>query len=72
MDAYEICIPKGVPRKYINEDNVYVKWVVNNHRAHHDNSNGNYNIVFPGADFFVAWMSRINGIWAADTCELLT
>lgn len=58
MDAYEICIPKGVPRKYINEDNFYVKWVLNNHRAHHDNNTGNYNIVFPGADFFVAWMFK--------------
>jgi len=51
LDAYEICNPKGIPRKYINEKNWYVNLLINNHKAHHYNSTGNYNIVFPGADF---------------------
>lgn len=51
MDAFEICSAIGLPRKYINEKNIYMNWSINNHRAHHFYNNSNYNIVFPGADF---------------------
>ena len=46
----------GVPKEYINEDNFYVKWSLNNHRAHHyfkDEKKGNWNVVFPGADYIL-------------------
>ena len=35
----------------VNEQNWYVNWLVSNHRMHHTNSKGNYNIVFPGGDY---------------------
>ena len=50
FDASKICF--GIPRKYIdNNNNVYVKWMIDNHRAHHDNCKGNFNIAFPFADY---------------------
>lgn len=46
---------------YINRDKIkqmqndrYIKWVIRNHVTHHvrkGNNKGNYNIVFPGADY---------------------
>lgn len=59
MDAYEICYSKGIPAKYLNEKNFYVNWIVNNHRAHHKNSRGNFNIVFPGADFWFGTYNKL-------------
>lgn len=55
MDASEICYPKGLSRQYIEKikDNVYVKWAIENHQAHHLNKNCNFNIVFPGADYIL-------------------
>jgi len=46
----------GIPKEYINEKNIYVKWSLDNHRAHHFYKNeqkGNWNIVFPGADYIL-------------------
>jgi len=51
LDAYEICKPPGIPRRFINEKNIYTRWLIENHKAHHSNPKGNYNIVFPGADY---------------------
>ena len=34
-----------------NENNIFSCWIVNNHKAHHYNPRGNFNIIFPGADF---------------------
>ena len=53
FDPSIICSPKGVPKKFLSEKNGIVKWLVNNHKRHHDNKNTNYNIVFPGADYFM-------------------
>ena len=36
------------------KNNLYVKWVIDNHILHHvrkEHRKGNYNIIFPGADF---------------------
>lgn len=62
MDAFEICSAIGLPRKYIDEQNVYIKWSVNNHRAHHYYHDSNYNIVFPGADFLFGTHKTITGL----------
>uniref|UniRef100_A0A6C0HYA5 Uncharacterized protein n=1 Tax=viral metagenome TaxID=1070528 RepID=A0A6C0HYA5_9ZZZZ len=62
MDAFEICSAIGLPRKYIDEQNVYVKWSLNNHRAHHYYHDSNYNIVFPGADFLFGTHKTITGL----------
>jgi hypothetical protein len=46
----------GIPKEYINEDNFYVKWSLDNHRAHHyfkKEEKGNWNVVFPGADYIM-------------------
>jgi len=46
----------GIPKEYINPDNFYVKWSLDNHRAHHyfkHEEKGNWNIVFPGADYIM-------------------
>jgi len=46
----------GLPKEYINEKNIYVKWSLDNHRAHHyfkDDKKGNWNVVFPGADYIL-------------------
>jgi hypothetical protein len=52
LNAYDICnFPKGITSSFINENNIYIKWVVDNHKSHHYNSKGNFNIVFPGADY---------------------
>ena len=29
----------------------YVKWLIANHQEHHNHTNSNFNIVFPGADY---------------------
>lgn len=62
MDAYDICYSKGIPAKYIDENNFYINWIVNNHRAHHMNSRGNFNIVFPGADFWFGTYNQITSM----------
>lgn len=51
LDAYTICFIKGIPRKYVPIENIYADWVIQNHRTHHRFPSGNYNIVFPGADY---------------------
>ena len=48
FDASVICNPPGFQ---IDESSFVSKWYIQNHEAHHDNKNTNYNIVFPGADF---------------------
>ena len=53
FDSSIICYPIGISNKYISEKNIIVKWLVNNHRKHHNNKNTNYNIVFPGADYIM-------------------
>lgn len=59
MDAYKICSPSGLPRYYIKENNMYSSWLINNHKCHHTNSKGNFNIVFPGADFIFGTHNNI-------------
>ena len=46
----------GIPPEYINPNNIYVKWSLENHKAHHyykKDEKGNYNVVFPGADYLL-------------------
>jgi hypothetical protein len=46
----------GIPKEYINENNIYVKWSLENHRAHHyykGEQKGNWNVVYPGADYIM-------------------
>lgn len=51
LDAYTICYLRGIPRKHVPIGNIYADWVIQNHQTHHRFPTGNYNIVFPGADF---------------------
>lgn len=56
LDGSKICnFPKGLSKnfidKYFNENNIYVKWIINNHKQHHNNCRTNFNIVFPGGDY---------------------
>jgi hypothetical protein len=52
LDPYTVCnFPKGLYESLINKNNIYVNWAINNHKSHHYNSKGNFNIVFPGADY---------------------
>lgn len=51
FDAFTLCGLKGIPRKYVPTQNIYSKWVIENHQTHHMYPTGNFNIVFPGADF---------------------
>ena len=46
----------GINKKYIDENNPYIKWVLDNHKAHHyykGTEKGNYNIIYPGADYIL-------------------
>ena len=52
----------GIPSKYINEENFYVKWSLDNHRAHHyfkHEEKGNWNVVFPGADYIMGTHNKM-------------
>ena len=52
----------GIPKEYINKENIYVKWCLNNHRAHHyfkDDKKGNWNIIFPGADYILGTHNKM-------------
>jgi hypothetical protein len=51
LDSYTICFIKGIPRKYVPFQNMYSKWIIKNHQTHHKYPTGNFNIVFPGADY---------------------
>lgn len=42
--------------------NPYIRWVISNHRAHHffkGTDKGNFNVVFPGADFIMGTHNQI-------------
>ena len=51
LDSYTICFLKGIPRKYVPIKNIYADWIIKNHQTHHKYPTGNFNIVFPGADY---------------------
>lgn len=51
LDSYTICFLKGISRKYVPTKNIYANWVIRNHQTHHRFPSGNFNIVFPGADY---------------------
>ena len=38
----------------------YVKWSIANHKAHHINPMGNFNVVYPGADYLFGTWNRNN------------
>ena len=50
------------PTKYITVNNPYVKWVVQNHQAHHlykGREKGNWNVVIPGADYILGSHNKL-------------
>ena len=52
----------GVTKEYINEENPYVKWSLENHKAHHyfkGDEKGNWNVVFPGPDYILGTHNTI-------------
>ena len=51
LDASNICFLKGIHRKYVPLQNMYSNWIIKNHQTHHKYPTGNFNIVFPGADY---------------------
>lgn len=54
MDPALVCHPPGLAKKYLSEkSNPIVRFLVENHKRHHDNKNTNFNIVFPGADYLL-------------------
>ena len=58
FDVNKICKNTiyGLPKEYINENNIYVNWSLENHKAHHyykGEEKGNWNVVLPGADFIL-------------------
>jgi hypothetical protein len=56
FDVNSVCEISGIPKEYVNENNFYVKWSLNNHRAHHyfkNDEKGNWNVVYPGADYIM-------------------
>jgi hypothetical protein len=49
-----ICRIGGLSKEHVHLSNPYVHWAIKNHQAHHHfkgSEKGNYNVVFPGADF---------------------
>ena len=50
-DAFTLCYLKGIPREYVPTVNWYSSWIIDNHKKHHLFPAGNFNIVFPGADY---------------------
>jgi len=45
----------GISLDKIGTNNAYIQWALNNHRAHHyfkGAEKGNFNVVYPGADYF--------------------
>jgi len=62
FDVNKICNVNGIPKEYIDENNVYVNWSLENHRAHHfykNDEKGNWNVVFPGADYIFGTNNRL-------------
>ena len=56
FNVNNICDIYGISKEHINENNIYSKWSIQNHKAHHyykNDEKGNYNVVFPGADFIL-------------------
>jgi len=58
IDVYKICDNSvlNISKPYVNENNIYINWIIKNHQAHHyykDKEKGNYNILFPGADYIL-------------------
>jgi hypothetical protein len=53
LDSYTLCFLRGIPRNYVPVRNIYSEWVIRNHQTHHKCPSGNFNIVFPGADFLL-------------------
>jgi hypothetical protein len=51
LDGFALCFLKGIPRENVPTLNLYSSWVIENHLNHHLHPNGNFNIVFPGADY---------------------
>jgi hypothetical protein len=48
LDSWTLCFLRGIPREYVP---VRAEWVIQNHQTHHRHPRGNFNIVFPGADY---------------------
>jgi hypothetical protein len=64
VDVNKVCKKSllGISKEYINEENIYVKWSVSNHRAHHSikgDQKGNWNVVFPGLDYILGTHNTI-------------
>jgi hypothetical protein len=60
LDSYTICFLKGIPRKYVPIANIYADWIIKNHQIHHKFPTGNFNIVFPGADYLFLTYDPLN------------
>ena len=51
-DAFSLCHLKGIPKEHVpTTGNWYSFWIIENHKTHHMHPNGNFNFVFPGADY---------------------
>jgi hypothetical protein len=64
VDVKDVCSDTilNIPKKYINENNMYINWIIKNHQAHHyykDKEKGNYNILIPGADYILGTHKNI-------------
>ena len=64
LEVNQICknAVYGVPKEHVNEENPYVKWSLENHKAHHyfkGDEKGNWNVVFPGTDYILGTHNTI-------------